>query len=87
MAFDREISGLDQPEIEARLGPPVVEKAQGIGKALEYRERNCSIELTFYPEVETRVYRALAYQVKSDDDTNRGKRACLEHFATLIHAK
>jgi len=85
--LDNAIVGLDRREVEARLGPPTTESQRGLGRAMEYRDRHCSIELTLYPEVKSRVYRALAYQVSSNDHTHQSNRACLERFAARIRER
>ena len=82
-----EIFGLDRTEVDARLGAPVEQQDHGVGQAMEYRDRHCSIEVTMYPEVETRIYRALAYQVTSDDHTPQSTRNCLERFTSRIRAR
>jgi hypothetical protein len=35
-SFDHAIRGLDQPQVEARFGPPSAQSEHGIGKALEH---------------------------------------------------
>jgi hypothetical protein len=82
--LENAIIGRDQPQMAASLGEPVEERERGLGKATEYRDRNCSLEVTLYPEVDTRVYRALAYQVTSDEHTPQSKRACIERFAARV---
>jgi hypothetical protein len=81
------IVGLDQMHVDARFGEPVTEREYGLGKAMEYRYRDCSLEVTLYPEIDTRVYRALAYQVTSDDNTAQSNRACVERFADRVRKR
>jgi hypothetical protein len=85
-AIEKAIVGLDQPQVESRLGRPTSERARGIARAMEYRDRHCSIEVTLYPEVETRVYRALAYEVTSDD-SHQSSHDCLQQFAARMRGR
>jgi hypothetical protein len=38
-----------------------------------------------YPDVETRTYRALAYEVINDDKSAAGKRLCLAELEARAH--
>src|SRR5690349_17124146 len=53
--------GMDEEQLVALLGPPTSEKDQAPGKIWRYRKSRCTVELTLYPDVQTRIYRALAY--------------------------
>jgi hypothetical protein len=80
----QQIIGLDQPEVEARLGSPVIENVDGLTKVLEFRERRCSMELRLYPDVNSRAFRTLSFEVTSDANTPQGVRTCIRRFASRI---
>jgi hypothetical protein len=72
--------GMDEQQLVALLGPPTSEKDQAPGKIWRYRKSRCTVDLTLYPDVQTRIYRALAYEVSSNDNSPDGKRLCLAEF-------
>jgi hypothetical protein len=70
--------GLAEDELVARLGPPAAQRDdQPPGRIWSYRQNNCTVDFTLYPDVQTRVYRALAYEVINDDNSAAAKRVCL----------
>jgi len=50
------------------------------GKTWRYQDGQCSIDVQFYPDVKTKQFDTLAYEVKSDDNTDEGKRRCMAHL-------
>jgi hypothetical protein len=70
--------GLAEDQLLARLGPPAVERDdQPPGKTWRYRHKDCTVDFTLYPDVQTRIYRALAYEVINNDNSAISKRLCL----------
>lgn len=70
--------GLAEDQLLARLGPPAIERDdQPPGKTWRYLNRNCTVDFTLYPDVQTRIYRALAYEVTNNDNSAAAKRLCL----------
>ncbi len=69
--------GKDETQIRALLGPPNSEEDRAPGKTWHYREGQCSVDIQFYPDIQTRQFGSLAYEVRSDDGTDEGKRLCL----------
>jgi hypothetical protein len=69
--------GLDEQELRKLLGPPAAEEDRPPGKLWRYRKGKCTLNLSLYPDVQTRKFGTLTYEVKSDDDTDEGKRTCL----------
>lgn len=72
--------GLDEAGIARLLGPPTEQVARAPGKMWLYKKAGCRLDLSLYPDIETRVYRTLAYEVSSDDNSDRGKRLCLSQL-------
>jgi hypothetical protein len=85
---NRDVVGLDQKQIEAAFGAPNSVVHHSPATENYYRDGRCTLRVTFYPDVQTRVFRALAYEVTSDADTAEGKRFCTGLFASrLVAAK
>lgn len=71
------IIGKSEAELRALLGPPTTVEERAPGKLWRYRDGQCTLDVQLYPDVQTRQYGTLAYEVKSDDNTDEGNRACL----------
>ncbi len=69
--------GKSESEVRSLLGPPNSEDERAPGKTWHYREGQCAVDVHLYPDVQTRQFGTLAYEVKSDDSTDEGKRSCL----------
>jgi hypothetical protein len=72
--------GKSDSEVRALLGPPNSEEERAPGKTWHYRDGQCAVDVHLYPDVQTRQFGTLAYEVKSDDSTDEGKRNCLAHL-------
>lgn len=72
--------GKSEGQIRALLGPPTSEEDRAPGKTWHYRDGQCTVDVQLYPDVQTRQFGTLAYEVKSDDSTNEGKRLCMAQF-------
>jgi hypothetical protein len=73
--------GLDEAQLRARFGPPTSEEERAPGKIWRYRQGPCTVALDLYPDVESRVFRALAYEVTSNDGSPEKERHCLAELA------
>lgn len=69
--------GQSESDIRARFGPPDSQQDRAPGKTWRYRRGECSLDVSLYPDVQTRQFTTLAYEVRSDDNTDRGKQLCL----------
>lgn len=72
--------GLDQGQIELLLGTPADVREQPPATVWSYRAKNCALNVFFYPDLQTREVRALAYDVLAGSEAERSKNAC---FAAL----
>jgi hypothetical protein len=79
--------GLGEQELRAKLGPPAAEEERPPGKILRYRTGGCTLNLSLYPDVQTRKFGTLTYEVRSDDDTDEGKRNCLADLQSRVQAR
>lgn len=80
------LTGYRESQLRALLGPPTSEEAHPPGKQWRYRNGKCTLDIQLYPDVETKQYGTLAYKVKSDDDTDEGRRFCLAQLQSRIQA-
>ena len=82
-----ELIGKSEGEVRALLGPPTSVEERAPGKTWRYREGQCTVDIQLYPDVQTKQFGTLAYEVKSDDNTDEGKRGCLAQFQSRAQAK
>ena len=68
--------GKSETELRAMLGAPTSEEDRPPGKRWRYRDGQCTLVVQLYPDVQTKQFGTLAYEVKSDDNTDEGKRVC-----------
>jgi hypothetical protein len=69
--------GQSESDIRARFGAPTSEEDRTPGKTWRYRHGQCALDVSLYPDVQTRKFTTLAYEVRSDDNTDQGKQLCL----------
>ncbi|HYD08030.1 MAG TPA: hypothetical protein VEC60_20005 [Reyranella sp.] len=69
--------GKSEGQVRALLGPPTSVEERAPGKTWHYRDGRCSVDVQLYPDVQTRQFGTLAYEVKSDDNSDEGRRGCL----------
>lgn len=74
------IAGTSETELRALFGAPTSEEERPPGKRWRYRDGSCTMDVQLYPDVRTKQFGTLAYEVKSDDNSDEGKRACLAQF-------
>jgi hypothetical protein len=72
--------GKNEDELRSLFGPPTSIEERAPGKTWKYRDGQCSLDIQLYPDVQTRKFGTLAYEVKSDDNTDEANRACLAHL-------
>jgi hypothetical protein len=74
--------GLDEAEIQSVLGPPMLQEDRAPTKLWVFRSRSCTINVTLYPDVETRQFHALSYEVTSDAHSAERTRQCVTEFSS-----
>ncbi len=79
--------GRNEGEIRALFGTPAGTDEVPPGKVWHYRDGNCALDVRLYPDVQTRLFATLAYEVKSDDNSEQGKRACLAQLRNRAHVE
>ena len=71
------LAGKSETEVRALFGTPSSEEDRPPGKQWRYRDGHCTLDVQLYPDVRTKQFGTLAYEVKSDDNSDEGKRLCL----------
>lgn len=79
--------GLDENQLKAVLGPPTEQEDRSPAKTWRYRNGKCVVDLALYPDVETRVFRTLSYEVTTGEDTAAEERLCLTQLRARVHGK
>ncbi|MDR3437276.1 hypothetical protein [Telmatospirillum sp.] len=79
----KQLISLDETEVQSLLGPPVAVEDHSPGKTWRFRKQDCLLNVALYPDVETRVFRVLSYEVTSDDHNDRAKRLCEAKFGIV----
>lgn len=80
-------TGMSERELRAMLGPPTSEEEHPPGKQWRYRDGKCTVDIQLYPDVETKQFGTLAYKVKSDDNTDEGRRLCVAQLQSRVQAR
>ena len=78
--------GKSETELRAMLGAPTSEEDRPPGKQWRYRDGQCTLDVQLYPEVQTKQFGTVSYQVKSFDNTDEGNRVCTAQFQTRAQA-
>jgi hypothetical protein len=81
------LAGKSENELRALLGAPTSEEDRPPAKRWRYRDGQCTLDAQLYPDVQTKQFRTLAYEVKSDDNTDEGKRLCLAQLQSRVQAR
>lgn len=82
-----DLVGRNEGEIRVLFGTPAGTDEVPPGKVWHYRDGNCTLDVRLYPDVQTRQFATLAYEVKSDDNSDQGKRACLAQLRNRAHVE
>jgi hypothetical protein len=80
-------AGKNESELRALLGTPTSEEDRPPGKRWRYRDGQCTLDIQLYPDVQTKQFGTLAYEVKSDDNTDEGKRLCVAQIQSRVQAR
>ena len=79
--------GKSETELRAMLGAPTSEEDRPPGKLWRYRDGQCTLDVHLYPDIETKQFGSLGYAVKSDDNTDEGKRVCTAQFQSRAQTR
>src|SRR5262249_20071279 len=81
------LAGKSENELRALLGAPTSEEDRPPGKRWRYRDGQCTLDVQLYPDVQTKQFGTLAYEVKSDDNTDEGRRLCLAQLQSRVQSR
>jgi hypothetical protein len=82
-----ELIGWNEAEIRTVFGAPAAQEDHAPTKRWVYHARQCTMNVTLYPEVETRQFQALNYEVNADDGSAKRQQACIAEFSAKLPAK
>jgi hypothetical protein len=82
-----ELIGWNETELKTVFGPPASQEDHAPTKQLVYHLKQCTLNVTLYPEVETKQFHALNYEVNSDDGSAKRQQACIAEFTSRLPAK
>ncbi len=82
-----DLIGWNETEIRTVFGAPAAQEDHAPTKRLVYHDRQCTMNVTLYPEVETRQFQALNYEVNADDGSAKRQQACVAEFSARLPAK
>jgi len=82
-----ELVGWNESELKTVFGAPASQEDHAPTKQLVYRIKQCTLNVTLYPEVETKQFHALNYEVNSDDGSAKRQQACIAEFTSRLPAK
>jgi hypothetical protein len=77
---DVNLVGKSEGQVRALLGPPTSVEERAPGKTWHYRDGSCSVDVRLYPDVQTRQFGTLSYEVRSNDNSDEGRRDCMARF-------
>jgi len=80
-----QLIGLDEASLRAFLGEPTTQEDTAPSKLWVYHRRQCTMNVTLYPDVETKKFHALNYEVNANDSSAR-QQQCTTQFASQLSA-
>lgn len=81
-----QLVGMNEGEVQALLGTPSMVEDHAPGKTWRFRKHDCVLSVALYPDVQTRVFRTLSYEVTSDDHNAGAKQLCETKFGNVAVA-
>jgi len=74
---DELLIGITEREATELFGPPHRRHDNATNKTWYYRDGSCGLDLYFYMDMSSRVFRTLAYEVSSDDQSAESRDQCI----------
>jgi hypothetical protein len=69
--------GIDERGAEKLFGAPHRRHDNATNKTWYYRDGSCALDLYFYMDMSSRVFRTLAYEVSSNDQSAESRDQCI----------
>jgi hypothetical protein len=76
-----QLMGLDENEVTTLFGMPADTEDRPPSRIWRYGSGSCTLLIAFYPDVKSRVFKVLSYEVTNDGNTNP-KQHCWQHVAS-----
>jgi hypothetical protein len=83
---DKMLVELDEDAAEKLFGTPYARHENATNKTWYYREGACALSLYFYLDMSSRVFRTLAYEVASDDQSAESRDQCISRLQSQKHS-
>jgi hypothetical protein len=77
--------GLDEASLKLVMGEPASKEDTAPSQLWVYRRHQCTMNITLYPDVETKKFHALNYEVNGNDGSVR-QQQCLTQFSSQLAA-
>jgi hypothetical protein len=74
---DKTLVGLDERAATELFGEPRTRHENATKKTWYYRDSGCALNLYFYLDMSSHVFRTLAYEVSSDDQSAESRDQCV----------
>ncbi|HLT79033.1 MAG TPA: hypothetical protein VKZ87_16740 [Ferrovibrio sp.] len=71
-----QLSGLSEQELRNLYGAPSEVEDRAPARIWRYRKDQCALAVSLYPDVQTRVFRILSYEVTGYDGTDQRNHQC-----------
>jgi len=72
--------GLSFTQMAALLGQPALQEERPPARAWTYNAATCVLTIFFYPDIATREFRALTYELKTESASEAGQGRCLHEL-------
>jgi len=76
----RRLIGLSFAQMAALLGQPTLQSERPPAKTWTYDTASCALTIFFYPDIATREFRALTYELKTEIASEAGQGRCLREL-------
>jgi hypothetical protein len=82
-----QVVGLDQPQVEARFGAPESRADSPPATIWRYGDPTCDVDIYFYLDLQSQRMRALHYEVRNHDLSERSDQRCYDALASERRAR
>ncbi len=70
--------GLDRDGVLDLLGRPALEEEAAPAKVWVYNGKSCALHVFFYPEITTKEFEVLTYEIRNVEADENARRVCIE---------
>jgi hypothetical protein len=73
-----QLVGLDRDGVLDLLGRPALEEEAAPAKVWVYNAESCVLQIFFYPEIVSKEFQVLTYEIRNVEADENARRACLK---------